>query len=373
MFNNLFNNVYADKKILITGNTGFKGSWLTLWLLNLKAKVYGLSIDIPTNPALFEILGLESQIDQYYFDINDLALMKSLVKKIKPDFIFHLAAQPIVASSYINPVDTFKTNIMGSINLMEALRLSNHICSVILVTSDKCYENQEWVWSYRESDPIGGKDPYSASKGACEVVIHSYFHSYFNTDPSNIRLVTVRAGNVIGGGDWAEKRLIPDCIKAWTNGDSVEIRNPEATRPWQHVLEPLSGYLRVGQLLYFDHSLNGESFNFGPPTDEAHSVLEMLNLLKTQWKRLDAKFTINKSSGFNEAGLLKLNCDKALAKLYWKPVLDYITTTQLTANWYQTYYEIKEDMYQFSFDQLSSYINMAKDRKLSWTMSVSKQ
>lgn len=367
-----FGNIYKGKKVLITGNTGFKGSWLSLWLLQLEAEVYGISIDIPTNPSLFETLGLADKIQHHFADINDLERIKSLIADIAPDFVFHLAAQPIVAAAYLNPVETFKTNVLGTANVLEALRIWNHPCTAVIISSDKCYENEEWAWSYRETDHLGGKDPYSASKGACEIIIHSYFHSYFKSENSNIRLVSARAGNVIGGGDWAEKRLIPDCIKAWADGASVEIRNPASTRPWQHVLEPLSGYLRAAEMLHQNYAINGEPFNFGPPADDAHTVLDVLTALSQSWNSVEEKihFKINDKTSFHEAGFLKLNCDKALAQLQWKPVLEYNKTIQFTADWYKAYYNNQEDIYQLSMRQLNEYCSIAALKELAWTRAA---
>jgi len=364
----MFDKVYTKKKVLITGNTGFKGSWLTVWLLSLEAEVHGLSKDIPTKPSMFEELHLNSKIKHHQADINDLSAMKRIISEVKPDFLFHLAAQPIVSKSYIDPIETINTNVIGTANVLEALRFSNHVCTVVMISSDKCYENVEWTWGYRETDHLGGKDPYSASKGACEIIIHTYYHSFFKKEDSNVRLVSVRAGNVIGGGDWAEKRLVPDCIKAWSLGNTVQIRNPNATRPWQHVLEPLGGYLRVGQILHENKRINGEPYNFGPPADQIHNVIEMLTQLGEHWDFNPGKekFFIHKDTHFHEAGLLKLNCDKSLSDLKWKPVLDFKNTTKLTAQWYQAFYDKSRDMHEFTVDQIDQYIAIARKKELEW-------
>lgn len=364
----MFNNIYNNKKVLITGNTGFKGSWLTVWLLQLGAKVYGISKDIPTKPSMFEALELKDKIEHHEADINNLQLMIDLVKNIRPDFVFHLAAQPIVSRSYAHPIESLQTNIMGTANVLEALRLSNHKCTVVMISSDKCYENVEWAYGYRETDHLGGKDPYSASKGACEIVIHTYYHSFFKQPNSSINLVSVRAGNVIGGGDWAEKRLVPDCIKAWSKKETVEIRNPASTRPWQHVLEPLSGYLRAGQVLFNNPSINGEPFNFGPPADQIFTVEDMLQELGKQWGtgNDETLININPNSNFHEAGLLKLNCDKALAQLKWKPVMNFKNTIKLTATWYKEFYEANKNMFQLTANQIDDYIAFAKEKSLAW-------
>lgn len=364
----MFNNCYKGKKVLVTGNTGFKGSWLTVWLLELGAEVYGISKDIPTNPSMFESLNLKRKITHFEIDINDKDKLIPVIQQIKPDFVFHLAAQAIVSQSYNDPLESFNTNVLGTAHILEALRLSNFNCTVIMISSDKCYENVEWEWGYRESDHLGGKDPYSASKGACEIVIHSYFHSFFKNEESNVNLVSVRAGNVIGGGDWAEKRLVPDCIRAWSNNEVVEIRHPYSTRPWQHVLEPLSGYLRVGQILFENPNLNGEAYNFGPPADQINNVLEMIEQLSEHWSsdpKLD-KYKVTNHTTFHEAGLLKLNCDKALSHLKWIPVMGFKETAKLTAEWYKKYYSSEEDMFSKTVSQLEQYIEFAKNKKLAW-------
>jgi CDP-glucose 4,6-dehydratase len=274
----IFNDCYQGKKVLITGNTGFKGSWLSVWLYQLGAEVYGISNGIPTTPfSLFEDLLLDDKINYIAADIRDADKMKILFNEIKPDFVFHLAAQPIVLSSYNDPVETMTTNVMGTVNILEALRFLNHNCSAVIITSDKCYDNVEWLWGYKETDALGGKDPYSASKGASELMVKTYACSYFMKPQSQIRIISVRAGNVIGGGDWAENRIVPDCIRAWLKNIPVEIRSPQSTRPWQHVLEPLSGYLQAGMRLSEDILMNGEAFNFGPNSDQNKTVKELIS------------------------------------------------------------------------------------------------
>jgi CDP-glucose 4,6-dehydratase len=310
----MFNNIYKNKKVLVTGHTGFKGSWLTTWLLDLGANVIGISKDIPTNPSMFEELKLKEKIVHYKEDIRDLNKMTQIVSNEKPEFLFHLAAQPIVSTSYKDPIETISSNVMGTTNILEALKVSNHKCTAIIITSDKAYDNIEQVWGYKEDDKMGGKDIYSGSKGAAELIIKSYYHSFFKNEDSNIKLAVGRAGNVIGGGDWAKDRIVVDCMEAWSDNKTVEIRSPEATRPWQHVLEPLSGYLNLGQVLYEDDSLHGESFNFGPRAEQNHTVKQLLEDLSTYWhfSNVDDAFTVTDNIPFHEAGLLKLNCDKAL-------------------------------------------------------------
>ena len=280
----MFKNIYNNKRVLVTGNTGFKGSWLTAWLLQTGANVFGISKDIPTKPSLFEVLNLNDKITHFEEDVCNFSAVKKIMEEVQPDFVFHLAAQPIVSDSYENPLETITTNVLGTTNVLEALRTLNFPCTAIIITSDKCYDNVEWVWGYKETDALGGKDIYSGSKGAAELVCKSYYHSFFKKETSKIRIATARAGNVIGGGDWALDRIVPDCMRAWSRGEVVEIRSPKATRPWQHVLEPLSGYLQLGAELFENKQLNGESFNFGPKAENSHSVEQLLNDLRKVWQ-----------------------------------------------------------------------------------------
>jgi len=365
----MFNNIYKDKKVLITGHTGFKGSWLTVWLLKLGAKVIGLSKDIPTNPSMFESLKLEEKIDHHIMDIRDLESVKNLIDASQPDFLFHLAAQPIVSLSYSNPIETLSSNIMGTANILEALRELNNKCTVVMITSDKAYDNVEQVWGYKEDDKMGGKDIYSGSKGAAELVIKSYYHSFFKDESSNVRLAIGRAGNVIGGGDWAKDRIVVDCMEAWSEEQSVEIRSPKATRPWQHVLEPLGGYLNLGQVLHENMSLDGEAFNFGPRAEQNHTVKQLLEDLSAYWNftNVDDAFTVTDNIPFHEAGLLKLNCDKALFYLKWQANLDYKDTIQFTSEWYYDFYKTESNMYDKTFIQIEKYEKMAKEKALLWT------
>jgi len=367
-----FNNVFKNKKILITGHTGFKGSWLTTWLLNLGADVYGISKDIPTNPSLFEALNLKNQITDYIIDIRNYEEIFKTINIIKPDFVFHLAAQAIVSESYKNPLETITTNPLGTVNILEALRNVNHKCTAIIITSDKCYFNIEWAWGYKETDRLGGKDIYSSSKAAAEILINSYFHSFFNNENSNVKIATARAGNVIGGGDWAVNRIIPDCIKAWNNNQTVEIRSPEATRPWQHVLEPLSGYLLLAEKLFSINELNGESFNFGPNSSNSYTVIKLIEDLSKSWeinKELKP-YKITDNIKFHEAGLLKLNCDKSLMYLKWLPTLNYNQTVEFTGSWYANYYKTKNDVLEFTLNQIKNYENLASQNNSQWLSIV---
>lgn len=365
----MFKNIYKDKKVLVTGHTGFKGTWLTVWLLSLGAKVVGLSKDIPTNPSMFEKLDLESRIKHYKEDIRNLEAVKEIIDVEKPDFLFHLAAQPIVSTSYYNPIETISSNVMGTTNILEALRIINRKITAIIITSDKAYDNVEQIWGYKENDQMGGKDIYSGSKGAAELVIKSYYYSFFKNNESKIRLSVARAGNVIGGGDWAKDRIVVDCMESWSNDKIVEIRSPNATRPWQHVLEPLSGYLNLGQALYENNTYNGEGYNFGPRAEQNRTVEELLIDLSKYWnysKSSDA-YKVTDNIPFHEAGLLKLNCDKALGYLNWQATLGYSDTIRFTSEWYYNYYKTSSNMYDFTVAQIKEFEELANSRELSWS------
>jgi len=363
-----FAGVYVGKKVLVTGNTGFKGSWLSLWLLEMGAEVYGLSNAVPGETCMFNQLGIEKKIHHYWADIRDGAKVQEIIREVQPDFVFHLAAEAIVSVSYDYPIDTISTNVMGTANLLEALRLENPDCTAVIITSDKCYDNVEWVWGYKETDAMGGRDIYSGSKGAAEIIFKCYFHSFFQKENCRVRLATARAGNVIGGGDWALDRIIPDCIRSWSKGKSVEIRSPKATRPWQHVLEPLSGYLRLGQKLSQDKSLHGQSFNFGPQAENNHTVVELISAVGTIFGMPKGvqSYTITGNIPFHEAGLLKLNCDKSLFYLKWTPTLQYGELIGFTADWYKNWSDGKTDMYAFTMNQLKAYQEKATDRTQVW-------
>jgi CDP-glucose 4,6-dehydratase len=364
----LFKEIYNNKKVLVTGNTGFKGSWLSAWLIELGAEVYGLSVDVPTNPSHFEVTGLSAKMKHFEADICDLGQIEKIINEIQPDFVFHLAAQALVRLSYENPLLTLQTNIMGSAHILEAIRLADHSCNVVMITSDKCYDNVEWTWGYRETDALGGKDPYSASKGGAEIVIKTYAQSFFQDSKNQVKVAVGRAGNVIGGADWANDRIVPDCMKAWSNEESVDIRNPVSTRPWQHVLEPLSGYLVLGQKLAENPALNGEAFNFGPNPNQNYSVARLIEEMQKHWLKVSWKDQSN-SESLHEANLLKLCCDKALHKLNWMSIMDFEETIQFTVDWYRHYYEnSNEDMYGFTKKQIESYCELASEKKLSWTL-----
>lgn len=369
--NDRFAGIYRDKRVLVTGHTGFKGSWLTAWLLKLGARVIGFSDRIPTNPAMFDVLGLEDRIEHHIGDVRNAAAVARLVSDTKPDFVFHLAAQAIVSTSYQEPLDTISTNVMGTTNVLEALRHLNHPCTAVIITSDKCYENVEWPWGYKETDHLGGRDIYSGSKGAAEVIFHSYYWAFFrDAEKTPVRIATGRAGNVIGGGDWAKDRIIVDCVRSWSQGGTVEIRSPEATRPWQHVLEPLSGYLTLGAELARDHRLCGESFNFGPRNEQNKTVVSLLGDLRKHWK-LDPTgepYHITGHVPFHEAGLLRLNCDKAAFYLKWEASLTYADCIEMVGRWYSNFYAGNpSNAYELTLAQIEQYESAALQRGLAWT------
>lgn len=359
-----FGDCYRNKKVLITGETGFKGAWLALWLTQLGAKVYACSKDIPTTPSLFETIQLNSVIDHRMSDIRNADLVRNFTLEIQPDFIFHLAAQAIVKTAYLDPLDTFTSNIMGTANMLEAAKSLTSPCQFICITSDKCYENVEWLWGYRENDRLGGKDPYSASKGCSELIFSSYFHSFFQNHP--VQVCSTRAGNVIGGGDWAADRIVPDSFRSWGKKEAVHLRNPQATRPWQHVLEPLSGYLRLGQLMA-TRILTGESYNFGPLQDQNFTVEALVSSLQSYWKTpFDSMVIVESSPTFKEANLLKLNCEKAATYLDWQATLSFEEMSQMTTSWYEHYFCTPESVLEFTQDQLSIYTHIANRKQLSW-------
>lgn len=363
---NLFGGIYKNKTVFITGHTGFKGSWLAYWLSKMGAKVIGYSLNPPTNPNHFELL--ESDYVSIIEDIRDKENLQKAILKHKPDVVFHLAAQPIVKQSYIDPVETFETNVIGTLNVVDACRKSNLVKVIINITSDKCYENKEWIWGYRESDSMGGYDPYSASKGCSEILTSSYRNSFFNLkdygEKHNTLLASVRAGNVIGGGDWAKYRIIPDIIRAAVKGEKVEIRNPKATRPWQHILEPLSGYLTLAWKLLEGEKEFASGWNFGPETKNNKPVSEVAKGSMKYWK--DIKLTeSNNPDDVHEANLLMLDCSKAIKFLKWKPIWDFSETLKKTIEWYKAFYLTNTIITE---DDLNSYIHDAKKKGIAWSL-----
>ncbi len=357
----MFANIYKGRKVLITGHAGFKGSWLSLWLTKLGAEVTGYSLSAPTNPNHFDLLNLE--MNSIIGDIRDRDKLNKVFKEFKPEVVFHLAAQPLVRKSYLNPIETYETNVIGTLNVFEACRFCSSVKAIVNITSDKCYENKEWVWGYRENDPMGGYDIYSSSKGCAEILTSSYRNSFFNKQDFDKKhqtlLACCRAGNVIGGGDWAEDRLIPDIMRATSKGEKVILRNPNATRPWQHVLEPLGAYLLLGQKLLQKEVEFADAWNFGPNGDEGNlSVLNVVKNMKEFWTKINYEVEENANS-VHEAYLLKLDCSKANSYLKWKSIWNSKTTFEKTANWYKSYYEKNECLSEFD---LENYLEDAKTK-----------
>jgi len=364
-FEQLFGGIYRNKTVLLTGHTGFKGSWLAYWLTKMGAKVYGYALD---NNELHHLQLLHNTLEHSEIgDIRDLKHLTDYFQKVQPEIVFHLAAQALVRPSYTNPVDTFSTNVIGTANVLEACRLTNSVRAIVNVTSDKCYDNREWIWGYRETDPMGGYDPYSASKGAAELVASSYRNSFFNLKEygkkHKVLLASARAGNVIGGGDWGIDRLIPDMVKATAQNEVVQIRNPKATRPWQHVLEPLSGYLTLGWKLLENQIEYADGWNFGPEIKSNVTVGEVLEESQKYWN--DIKFNIQTNPDeHHEAHLLMLDCSKANKIMKWKGVWEFEKTIEKTVNWYKIYYQDK----QVNTEQdLMDYVNDAAQAQLIWT------
>lgn len=347
---------WNNKKVFITGHTGFKGSWLCLWLHSLGANVTGYALSPPTDPSMFELCSIPKMIKSVTGDIRDAGLVANALHEAAPEIVFHLAAQSLVRDSYKLPTDTYSTNVMGTVNLLEAVRTCISVKAVINVTTDKCYENKEWYWGYRENEPLGGYDPYSSSKACSELVTASYRSSFFSTNQLNncVALASARAGNVIGGGDWASDRLIPDCIRAVIKGAKIIIRNPNSIRPWQHVLEPLSGYLLLAQKLYDEGARYAEGWNFGPDDKDAKPVELIINKL-CSFRRGYATYDIDQQAERpHEARFLKLDCSKAKTELGWNPRWNLDLALTKTLEWYDAYMA-NRDLLALSIEQIQSY------------------
>lgn len=360
----MFGDFYRGKKVLVTGHTGFKGSWICHWLKLLGAEVAGLSHGIVSEPSHFEVSGLESKIRHYTGHVEDQNLVKSVMDEFEPEVVFHLAAEAIVRTCIDDPITALKTNVLGTAVMLKAVEKSSTVKSAVFITSDKCYENVEWEYGYRETDHLGGKDPYSASKAAAEHVFHSFYSTYFK-ELSSTKIATARAGNVIGGGDWAAKRIVPDCVRSWSAGEIVEIRSPEATRPWQHVLEPLSGYLWLAKILTEKEDVNGESFNFGPRAEVVETVRALVDEMNLHWDKAAWKDASSLNQAKNEAGLLKLCCDKAMAELNWTAILSFKETIQMTSKWYSRFYS--KDQSIETQKNIEEYCRLAKERGCVWS------
>jgi CDP-glucose 4,6-dehydratase len=355
--NKLLSNVYKNKTILITGHTGFKGGWLTLWLESMGAKVIGYSLDPPTEPSFFQETGLSSRIVDIRGDILDQPKISQIVRRYHPNFIFHLAAQPLVRASYKNPLETFNVNVMGTVNVLESIRLSEIPLVCVCITSDKCYENKEWDYAYRENDPMGGHDPYSGSKGAAELVVASYRKSFFESNGSkpSCALSTARAGNVIGGGDWAEDRIVPDCVRSLVDGKTIKIRNSKAMRPWQFVLDPLFGYLWLAYKMKEKPSEYSGAWNFGPYYSNNVDVRTLTEKIILEWGVGKWEST-TWNNNLHEADFLKLDIAKSVTRLGWKPIYGIDEAIRKTIEWYRTDYDGVEDMYKFSLGQIETYM-----------------
>jgi CDP-glucose 4,6-dehydratase len=333
------NSFWQGKRVFLTGHTGFKGAWLSLWLSKLGAKVTGFALEPPTTPSLFRIASIDEKVISCTGDIRNFDFFSNQVSTAKPEIVIHMAAQALVRESYKNPVDTYATNIMGTVHLLEIIRTVPSVKAAVIVTSDKCYENRERSQAYRENEPMGGYDPYSSSKGCAELATNAYRRSFFNPavpESSPALIATVRAGNVIGGGDWAEDRIIPDCMKAILENRKIIIRNPDAIRPWQHVLEPLHGYLILAQKLYENGKSYAEPWNFGPDDQDAITVKDLVKKLCDMWKG-KAEFTVSNDAGPHEAHFLKLDSTKARSRLGWKPVWNINRALESITDWYEAF------------------------------------
>ncbi len=349
---------WKGKCVVLTGHTGFKGSWLSLWLQSKGARVVGYALAPPTNPSLFEVAEVGKSMTSIIGDVRDLERLRVVFAEHKPEIVIHMAAQPLVRYSYIEPVETYSTNVMGTVNLLEAVRGSISVRSVVIVTSDKCYENQEWVWGYRETETMGGHDPYSNSKGCAELVTAAYRNSYFHPEKykeHGVAIASARAGNVIGGGDWADDRLIPDIMRAVIEGKPVNIRNPHAIRPWQHVLEPLSGYLTLAQRLYEEGAAYAEGWNFGPNDEDAKSVRWIVAKLAEAWGE-GASWKLDDRNHPHEAHCLKLDCSKAKVRLNWYPRWHLDEALGAIVDWHRAHRD-GHDMHELTLGQISAYDN----------------
>ncbi len=350
---------WKNKRVFVTGHTGFKGSWLSLWLNDLGAEVKGYALAPETTPSLFDIASVADVVDSEVGDIRDLNQLKNSMTSFNPDILIHMAAQPLVRLSYKEPVETYDTNVMGTVKVLEAARSCPNLKAIVSVTTDKCYENKEWVWGYREDEPMGGFDPYSSSKGCAELVTSAYRRSFMQE--KGVGLASARAGNVIGGGDWSADRLIPDILHAFEKGDDVVIRNPKSTRPWQHVLEPLSGYLVLAQKLYDNPQAYAEGWNFGPHDDDAKPVDWILNHMVTKWGS-GADWKLDEGDHPHEAGYLKLDISKAKSRLQWQPTWHLEDTLERIVQWHQAWLN-QENMQAVCLNEIQDYMSDRKCRK----------
>ena len=350
---------FRNKKVLITGHTGFKGSWLSLWMHYMGAKVMGISANYITKPSNFEVLKLKKRIKSKKIDIRNFNKTKKQILKFKPNYIFHLAAEAIVKKSYQNPIYAWETNTLGTVNILETLKDYNKDVVVVIITSDKVYKNREILKGYKETDILGSLDPYSASKASADLASQSYINSYLK-NKKNIKIALARAGNVIGGGDWAEGRLIPDCIRCWSKKKKVLLRNPRSTRPWQHVLDVLRGYILLAINLKKNKKINGEIFNFGPRIEKRREVINVVKDMQVYWDK--AKWIVLKRKYFFESKLLQLNSLKSKKYLKWECLLNLKRSIYFTINWYKTFYNKSENIYDFSIKQIKEYESFYKSK-----------
>ncbi|MEP1488981.1 MAG: CDP-glucose 4,6-dehydratase [Algibacter sp.] len=344
---------WEGKKVYLTGHTGFKGSWLSLWLQSMGAIIKGYALEPNTSPALFNEARVSERMESEIGDIKNLEQLSKSMKSFNPDILIHMAAQPLVRLSYLEPVDTYATNVMGTVNVLESARFCLNLKSIVSVTTDKCYENNEWEWGYRESEPMGGYDPYSSSKGCAELVTSAYRRSFFNTE-NEASVASARAGNVIGGGDWSDDRLIPDILRAFEKHKPVIVRNPLSTRPWQHVLEPLSGYLVLAERLFEDRNKFAEGWNFGPKDEGCKSVQWILDKMVSSWGE-GASWKLDENNNPHEAGFLKLDCSKAASKLKWIPNWNLEDTLDSIIQWHQNYI-VGNDVKQLCLKEINKYV-----------------
>ncbi len=351
----LLKNFFNKKTVIVTGHTGFKGSWISIWLKTLGARVIGLSISEPKGQSHYKAINLKTKIKSIKIDIRDLKKLKKVFKKYQPDYVFHLAAQALVKKSYIDPIYTWSTNTLGTLNVLESMRYIKKKCVAVIITSDKSYKNLEIKRGYREDDILGGKDPYSASKGSAELAIQSHISSFFPIKKTKVLIGVARAGNVIGGGDWSENRLIPDCIKSWSKNKKVILRNPNSTRPWQHVLEAVGAYLILAINLKKNKKLHGEVFNFGPKDKKNYKVIFVVKLMRKFWSKVRWKILNKKKNVFYESTLLKLNVSKAKKRLKWKSILTINQTIKMVIEWYKNYYMSSKKIYKTSLSQIKLY------------------
>ncbi len=357
MRKNFLKKHFKNKKVLITGHTGFKGSWLTLWMNYNGANILGISDKIPTKPSHFQLLGLKNKMLSKMMDITNLKNLKKIFLNFNPDYVFHLAAQSIVKVSYEDPIKTWQTNVAGTVNVLECLRLVKKKTTAVFITSDKAYKNLEIKRGYRESDILKGEDPYGASKSSADIAINSYFHSYFKKKNSKVLIATARAGNVIGGGDWSPNRIVTDCVNSWVKNEDVIIRSPKSTRPWQHVLDVIYGYMKLAVKLKHSSRLNGEAFNFGPDKNNL-KVIDVLNKMKLFWPKIGWK--IKKQNKFKENNLLHLNSDKAKKILKWSTSLNFNNSIKFTVEWYKNYLNKNTNIYKYSLKQILNYQKIVK-------------